>query len=158
MPLQRPHPPIVVTAVAPFSQGIAEAAGRGWGPISVNFLLPKWFRTHWTKYVEGCEKAGRRPGTANWRVAKSVFFAQDDSTAKAYATGADGPYYYHYWSLVGKLIIHGSPARVTDQLMALQAETGKFGTMLYAGVDWKDRDLARNSVRLMAEKLLPNLP
>ena len=29
-PLQRPHPPIVVTAVAPFSQGITEAAARGW--------------------------------------------------------------------------------------------------------------------------------
>ena len=29
-PLQKPHPPIVVTAVAPFSKGITEAAARGW--------------------------------------------------------------------------------------------------------------------------------
>jgi alkanesulfonate monooxygenase SsuD/methylene tetrahydromethanopterin reductase-like flavin-dependent oxidoreductase (luciferase family) len=28
-PLQRPHPPIVVTAVAPFSKGVTEAAARG---------------------------------------------------------------------------------------------------------------------------------
>ncbi|MEX2036037.1 MAG: LLM class flavin-dependent oxidoreductase, partial [Xanthobacteraceae bacterium] len=41
-PLQRPHPPIVVTAVAPFSKGVTEAAARGWDPISANFLLPQW--------------------------------------------------------------------------------------------------------------------
>ena len=35
-PLQRPHPPIVVTAVAPHSKGVAEAAARGWDPISAN--------------------------------------------------------------------------------------------------------------------------
>ena len=29
-PLQRPHPPIVVTAVAPFSKGVTAAAARGW--------------------------------------------------------------------------------------------------------------------------------
>lgn len=186
-PLQRPHPPIVVTAVAPFSQGIAEAAARGWDPISANFLLPKWVASHWTKYVEGCGRAGRTPDPANWRVAKSVFVAEDDATAKAYATGTDGPYYYYYRSLfnklkrrgalgvfksdpkmpdeqvtleevIDKLVIHGSPARVADQLMSLQEETGRFGTLLYAGVDWQDRELARKSMQLMAEKVLPRLP
>ena len=39
-PYQSPHPPIVVTAVAPFSKGVTEAAARGWEPISANFLLP----------------------------------------------------------------------------------------------------------------------
>ena len=58
-PFQRPHPPIVVTAVAPFSQGIAEAAARGWDAISANFLLPKWVRSHWIKYEEGCQRVGR---------------------------------------------------------------------------------------------------
>ena len=33
-PLQKPHPPIVVTVVAPFSKGVTEAAARGWEPIS----------------------------------------------------------------------------------------------------------------------------
>src|SRR6201746_1316713 len=41
-PLQRPHPPVVVTAVAPFSKGVTEAAARGWDPISANFLMPAW--------------------------------------------------------------------------------------------------------------------
>ena len=82
-PLQKPHPPIVVTAVAPFSKGVTEAAARGWDPISANFLMPQWVKTHWPKYVEGCERAGRPADPANWRVAKSIFVADDDKTADA---------------------------------------------------------------------------
>ena len=74
-PLQRPHPPIVVTAVAPFSQGVSEAAARGWDPISANFLMPAWVKSHWPKYVEGCERGGRAADAANWRIAKSIFVA-----------------------------------------------------------------------------------
>jgi alkanesulfonate monooxygenase SsuD/methylene tetrahydromethanopterin reductase-like flavin-dependent oxidoreductase (luciferase family) len=55
-----------------------------------------------------------------------------------------------------KLVIHGSPSKVVDGLHALTQETGEFGTLLYAGVDWKDRSLARNSMQLMAEKVIPN--
>ena len=183
-PLQRPHPPIVVTAVAPFSQGITEAAARGWDPISANFLLPQWVKSHWGKYVEGCARANRAADTANWRVAKTVFVADDDATAKRYATGTDGPYYYYYRSLFNKLkrrgalgvfktdpkmsddavtlenvidqlVIHGSPAKVADGLHKLKEVTGEFGTMLYAGVDWTDRALARKSMTLMAEKVVP---
>ncbi|MFL5166225.1 MAG: LLM class flavin-dependent oxidoreductase [Microvirga sp.] len=183
-PLQRPHPPIVVTAVAPFSKGVTEAAARGWEPISANFLMPQWVRSHWPKYVEGCERGGRRADPANWRVAKSVFVADDDKTAKAYATDPGSPYRYYYQSLFtklkkngrielfktrrdmpdeevtldmicDKLIIHGSPAKVTDELLAFQAEVGAFGTLLYAGKDWRDRELARRSMVLMAETVIP---
>ena len=76
-PLQRPHPPIVVTAVAPFSKGVTEAAARGWDPISANFLMPAWVKSHWPKYVEGCERAGRAADPASWRIAKSVFVAKE---------------------------------------------------------------------------------
>jgi alkanesulfonate monooxygenase SsuD/methylene tetrahydromethanopterin reductase-like flavin-dependent oxidoreductase (luciferase family) len=183
-PLQRPHPPIVVTAVAPFSQGITEAAVRGWEPISANFLLPLWVKSHWGKYVEGCARANRPADPANWRVAKTVCVANDDATAKAYAMSENGPYYYYYRSLFNKLkrrgalgvfktdqkapddsvtleqvmqqlVIHGSPTKVADQIHALKEVTGEFGTLLYAGVDWTDRDLARNSMILMAEKVMP---
>ena len=181
---QRPHPPIVVTAVEPFSAGVTAAAARGWEPISANFLLPQWVKSHWGKYVEGCTRANRVADTANWRVAKTVFVASDDATAKAYATGSDGPYYYYYRSLfnklkrrgalgvfktdpkmpdeavtleqvIDKLVIHGSPSKVADGLHALKEETGEFGTLLYAGVDWIDRTLARNSMTLMADKVIP---
>jgi alkanesulfonate monooxygenase SsuD/methylene tetrahydromethanopterin reductase-like flavin-dependent oxidoreductase (luciferase family) len=185
-PLQKPHPPIVVTAVAPFSKGVTEAAARGWDPISANFLMPAWVRSHWPKYVEGCERAGRIADAANWRIAKSVFVAKDAATAKAYATDPDGPYVYYYRSLFTKLkrggrielfktrrdqpddevtlesiceklIIHGTPDSVADQLLAFQGETGPFGTLLYAGKDWKDRELGRRSMILMAEKVMPRI-
>src|SRR5206468_12732241 len=90
-PLQKPHPPIVVTAVAPFSKGVTEAAARGWDPISANFLMPQWVKSHWPKYAEGCERAGRPADPANWRVAKSSFVADDDATGKRFVTDSDGP-------------------------------------------------------------------
>ena len=95
-PFQRPHPRIVGTAVAPFSQGVTEMAKRGWGPISANFLLPEWVKTHWPKYVEGREAAGAKAAPAEWRVAKSIFVADDDKVAQRYGKGAEGPYHFYF--------------------------------------------------------------
>ena len=183
-PYQQPHPPIVVTVVAPFSKGVTEAAARGWDPISANFLLPQWVKSHWPKYVEGCERGNRKLDAANWRVAKSIFVADDLDTARRYATDPDGPYYGYYKSLGFKLVkggrgnlfkkdqkapdssvttesiiddvvIWGTPDKVADELLKFRAETGDFGTLLYAGHDWKDKALAVRSMELMAEKVLP---
>ena len=98
-PYQKPHPPIVVTAVAPFSKGVAAAAARGWDPISANFLQPKWVKTHWPQYEEGCLAGDRVADPANWRVAKSIFVADSEEKARSYALAQDGPYYYYYRSL-----------------------------------------------------------
>jgi alkanesulfonate monooxygenase SsuD/methylene tetrahydromethanopterin reductase-like flavin-dependent oxidoreductase (luciferase family) len=183
-PYQKPHPPIVVTAVAPFSKGVTEAAARGWDPISANFLLPQWVKTHWPRYVEGCEKGGRPADPANWRVAKSVFVADDLETARRYATDPSGPYHAYYKSLGEKLrrngrtnlfkddqkmpdsavtvegivrdvVIWGTPEKVVDDLLAFQETIGEFGTLLYAGHDWVDRKLAIHSMELMAERVVP---
>jgi alkanesulfonate monooxygenase SsuD/methylene tetrahydromethanopterin reductase-like flavin-dependent oxidoreductase (luciferase family) len=185
-PLQRPHPPILVTAVAPFSKGVTEAAARGWEPISANFLMPQWVKSHWPKYVEGCERAGRPADPANWRVAKSIFVAKDAATAKAYATDPNGPYVSYYRSLFTKLkksgrielfksrrdqpddevtleeiceklVIYGTPDKVADELLAFREQIGEFGTLLYAGKDWQDRELGRRSMILLAEKVLPQV-
>jgi alkanesulfonate monooxygenase SsuD/methylene tetrahydromethanopterin reductase-like flavin-dependent oxidoreductase (luciferase family) len=183
-PLQKPHPPIVVTVVAPFSKGVTEAASRGWDPISANFLMPAWVKSHWPKYVEGCEKGGRPADPANWRVARSVFVADTDKKAHEYVTAANSPYRLYYNNLltklkmagraeafkesrdmadadvtldyvIDKLAIWGSPQKVADKLLAFREEIGDFGTLLYAGKDWLDRDLARRSMVLMAEQVMP---
>ena len=128
--------------------------------------------------------AAAPPTPRNWRVAKSVFVAKDAATAKAYATDPNGPYVYYYRSLFtklkkngrielfktrrdqpddevtlemvcDKLIIHGTPDSVADQLLAFQDEVGEFGTLLYAGKDWTDPQLGRDSMILMAEKVMP---
>jgi alkanesulfonate monooxygenase SsuD/methylene tetrahydromethanopterin reductase-like flavin-dependent oxidoreductase (luciferase family) len=185
-PLQQPHPPIVVTAVSPYSQGVTEAAVRGWRVISANFLLPKWVATHWTKYIEGCARAGKPADPADWRVARSIFVADDLAQAEAYALGPQSPYRFYYRQLVTKLlkggrgglfkqdltapdstvsldralndlVIWGTPDKVADELRAFRETVGDFGTLLYAGKDWADPALARRSMILLAEKVQPRL-
>jgi alkanesulfonate monooxygenase SsuD/methylene tetrahydromethanopterin reductase-like flavin-dependent oxidoreductase (luciferase family) len=185
-PLQKPHPPIMVTVVAPHSKGVTEAAARGWLPISANFLLPKWVATHWPKYVEGRERVGAIADPNDWRVAKSVFVANDLTTAREYAFGPKSPYRFYYNQLLTKmkanrraslfkadpnmsdddltvegvlddLVIWGTPDKVADELVQFQETVGKFGTLLYAGKDWLDPALARRSMILLAEKVIPSM-
>jgi alkanesulfonate monooxygenase SsuD/methylene tetrahydromethanopterin reductase-like flavin-dependent oxidoreductase (luciferase family) len=185
-PYQRPHPPIVVTAVAPFSPGVTAAAKRGWTPISANFLQPNWVASHWPKYQEGCASGGRAADPADWRVAKSIFVADDEATAQRYAKRHDGPYAYYFKSLMTKLIRNGRPElfkanrdmpdsaitldyvldslvicgtvdSVVEQLLAFRETTGDFGTLLYAGHDWADAALARRSMELMATEVMPRV-
>ncbi|MBT8411108.1 MAG: LLM class flavin-dependent oxidoreductase, partial [Octadecabacter sp.] len=47
------------------------------------------------------------------------------------------------------------PDKVADEVLALREETGEFGTLLYAGKDWADPELARRSMVLLAEKVKP---
>jgi alkanesulfonate monooxygenase SsuD/methylene tetrahydromethanopterin reductase-like flavin-dependent oxidoreductase (luciferase family) len=56
-----------------------------------------------------------------------------------------------------KLIIYGTPNSVADQLLGFQDEIGQFGTLLYAGKDWKDPELRRQSMILLAEKVMPQV-
>ena len=173
-----------MTAVAPFSKGVTQAAARGWDPISANFLQPQWVRTHWPNYAQGCEQGGRHADPKNWRVAKSIFVAADEATARRYATDPKGPYYFYYRSLftklkaagranlfenrqeqpdeelnletiVEQLVIYGTPDQVAEQILAFREQVGDFGTLLYAGHDWMDKRLARRSMELMAGEVMP---
>ena len=186
-PFQKPHPLIVGTAVAPFSQGVTEMAKRGWQPISANFLMPEWVKSHWPKYVEGREAVGAVASPSEWRVAKSIFVADDEATAKRYAHGADGPYYFYFKQLVRKLVgaggrgnlfktdpdmpndaitpdyvskrlvLAGTVDSVVAQLLAFRDQVGDFGTLLYACHDWMDPALAKRSMQLMAEQVMPRV-
>ncbi|MDC3013990.1 LLM class flavin-dependent oxidoreductase [Alphaproteobacteria bacterium] len=185
-PLQQPHPPIVVTAVAPFSKGVCEAAARGWDPISADIIMPIWVASHWQKYKEGCDKVNRVADPANWRVAKAIFVADDLAKAKEYALGPNSPYVFYYkqlftkFSAMGKIglfktdinqsdedvtfddvckkmIIWGTTDKVIDDLSTFRDEVGDFGTLMYAGMDWADAELARRSMILTAEKVVPLL-
>jgi hypothetical protein len=46
---------------------------------------------------------------------------------------------------------------VADELHALRAQVGDFGTLLYAGKDWVDPALARRSMVLLAEQVRPRM-
>ena len=56
-----------------------------------------------------------------------------------------------------KLILYGTPDEVTDKILAFREEVGEFGTLLYAGHDWQDVELARESMKLMSEKVMPKI-
>jgi alkanesulfonate monooxygenase SsuD/methylene tetrahydromethanopterin reductase-like flavin-dependent oxidoreductase (luciferase family) len=186
-PYQRPHPRIVGTAVAPFSQGVTEMAKRGWQPISANFLLPEWVKTHWHKYVEGRTAVGAQASASEWRVAKSIFVADEDKVAQRYGRTSEGPYHFYFKQLVrklvgfsgrsnlfkldqsqpdseitadyvtDKLVIAGTVNSVVDQLLAFREQVGDFGTLLYACHDWVDPRLGQRSMQLMAEQVMPKL-
>ncbi len=186
-PYQQPHPPIVVTVVAPHSKGVTEAAKRGWQPISANFLLPEWVASHWPRYAEGRRAVGAEPQASEWRVAKSIFVADDDAVAKRYGLGPDGPYHFYFKQLVrklvglggrsnlfkldpaepdakitadyvtGRLVIAGTVDSVVDQILAFRETTGAFGTLLYACHDWMDPALGKRSMQLMAEEVMPRV-
>jgi alkanesulfonate monooxygenase SsuD/methylene tetrahydromethanopterin reductase-like flavin-dependent oxidoreductase (luciferase family) len=186
-PYQKPHPPIVVTAVAPHSKGVTEAAKRGWHPISANFLLPEWVASHWPKYQEGCISINKKPDGANWRVAKSIFVAEDDKTAKEYGHGPKGPYHFYFKQLIRKLVgaggrgnlfkldqsepdssitadtvtpklvIAGTVDSVVEQILAFREKVGPFGTLYYPCHDWVDPALAKKSMQLMAEQVMPKV-
>ncbi|HUG77981.1 MAG TPA: LLM class flavin-dependent oxidoreductase [Burkholderiales bacterium] len=185
-PYQKPHPPIVVTAVAPHSKGVTEAAKRGWTPISANFLLPEWVASHWPRYVEGRKAIGQEAKPEDWRVAKSIFVADDEATAKRYGLSAEGPYHFYFKqlarkliyggrsnlfkldqsepdssitpeSITQKLVIAGTVSSVADQILAFREKVGAFGTLYYPCHDWVDPKLARRSMQLMAEEVMPRV-
>ena len=185
-PYQKPHPPIVVTVVVPHSKGLAAAAKRGWRPVSANFLQPCWVATHWPMYVQGASRGGHRADPEDWRVCKSIFVADDDAIARRYAKSRDGSYGFYFWNLLTKrrsaggleifkhdlalpdsgvtveyvldrLVVCGSVSSVVDQLLAFRETVGDFGTLLYCGHDWAEPRLARRSMELMAEKVMPEI-
>jgi alkanesulfonate monooxygenase SsuD/methylene tetrahydromethanopterin reductase-like flavin-dependent oxidoreductase (luciferase family) len=186
-PFQRPRPEIVGTVVAPYSRGVIAMGERDFHPLSANFLLPKWVATHWGNYVEGKQKAGVQADPADWRVARSVFVADDDKVARAYG-GEDpnSPYRFYYQqlytklrksnrhevfkthreqpdeeltldSILASLNICGTVSSVVDQILALREVTGDFGELVYAGMDWVDPALGQRSMQLMAEEVMPRV-
>jgi alkanesulfonate monooxygenase SsuD/methylene tetrahydromethanopterin reductase-like flavin-dependent oxidoreductase (luciferase family) len=186
-PLQTPRPEIVGTVVAPFSKGVVAMGSRDFHPLSANFLLPQWVATHWPNYVQGKESAGAVASPEDWRIARTVFVADDASVAESYGrSDANSPYRYYYGKMLGKmrslgrlglfktsrdqpddevtldgvlkdLVITGTPDSVAEQVLAFREQTGDFGELVYAGLDWVDPDLARRSMELMATKVMPQV-
>ncbi len=184
-PYQKPHPPILGTSSDPNSKGLVALGRRGWWPISSHFLHCNHLPSQWANYARGCGEGGHKADRANWRVARTIFVAADDNTARAYG-GDDpkSPYRFYMNQLTAKLrrgkkldcfkmrpemtdddvtldyifdnlVLRGSVNRVVDGILDLRERTGDFGTLLYCGMDWADPALARRSMELMAEKVMP---
>jgi alkanesulfonate monooxygenase SsuD/methylene tetrahydromethanopterin reductase-like flavin-dependent oxidoreductase (luciferase family) len=186
-PFQKPYPEIVGTVLSPYSPGVIAMGRRDFHPLSANFLLAKWIKTHWDNYVEGKSQVGAKANPADWRVARTIFVADDKSTAAAYARHDSKSPYRHYYSQIHKklirskrlfvmkeerdqpdeavthdfimdqLVIYGTVNRVVDQILALREQVGDFGEIVYAGMDWVSPELAKRSMQLMAEEVMPRV-
>ena len=186
-PYQRPRPEIVGTVVAPGSKGVVLMGQRDFHPMSANFLLSHWLPSHWENYAQGKALAGQVADPDQWRIARTVFVADDEATAREYGgNNANSPYRYYYRQMLTKmmmskrhvifkkhideddkhvslerllkeLVICGTVSEVVDQILALRELTGPFGELVYAGMDQVDKGLARRSMELMAQEVMPRV-
>jgi alkanesulfonate monooxygenase SsuD/methylene tetrahydromethanopterin reductase-like flavin-dependent oxidoreductase (luciferase family) len=186
-PYQSPRPEIVGTVVAPASKGVTLMGRRDFHPMSANFLLSHWLASHWTNYAEGKASVGVTANPEDWRVARTIFVAEDSATARAYGKDdARSPYRYYYRQMLTKmmlskrhvifkrhadeddsaltldrllddLVLCGTVDQVVDQILALREEAGDFGEIVYAGMDQVDPSLSRWSMELMAQEVMPRV-
>ena len=54
-------------------------------------------------------------------------------------------------------MIHGTVNKVVDEILRLREEAGDFGELVYAGMDWVDPALAKRSMELMANEVMPRV-
>jgi alkanesulfonate monooxygenase SsuD/methylene tetrahydromethanopterin reductase-like flavin-dependent oxidoreductase (luciferase family) len=186
-PYQQPRPEIVGTVVAPHSKGVIAMGERDFHPLSANFLLSHWLPSHWTNYAEGKRRAGQAADPADWRIARTIFVADDDKVALQYGRRAANSPYRYYWNMllrkmmiskrhiifktheaqedseltddymVDRLVLCGPVNKIVDDILKLREEAGDFGEIVYAGMDWVDPQLARRSMELMAEEVMPRV-
>jgi alkanesulfonate monooxygenase SsuD/methylene tetrahydromethanopterin reductase-like flavin-dependent oxidoreductase (luciferase family) len=186
-PFQKPRPEIVGTVVAPFSPGVVLMGKRDFHPLSANFLLAKHLKSHWSNYAKGKAEAGQQAHVADWRVARTIFVADDEATARRYGgEDTNSPYRQYFMNMRAKMmrgnrlyvfkshkeqpdgditldyvmqncVFAGTVNKVVDQILAMREETGDFGELVYAGMDWADPKLARRSMQLMAEQVMPRV-
>ena len=186
-PFQKPRPEIVGTVVAPFSPGVVLMGKRDFHPLSANFLLAKHLKSHWMNYAKGKAEAGLKADIKDWRVARTIFVADDEKVAERYGcSDANSPYRFYFSQMRAKMqrgnrlyvfkshkeqpddeitedwvmdncVTFGTVNKVVDQILAMREETGDFGELVYAGMDWVDPQLAKRSMQLMAEQVMPRV-
>lgn len=185
-PYQDPHPPIVVTTIAPHSKGLLKTGERGWLPLSSSFIPAEIAATHWPMHAKGRENGGGKAERSEWRVGRSIFVADDEATAKSYGRGLDGPYAHYFGTIMGKLmsagrlgtfkpdqsmpdedvtlewildtlVMAGTVDSVVDQMLAFVEKTGDFGMLMYCAHDWVDAGLSKRSMQLFAEEVMPRV-
>jgi alkanesulfonate monooxygenase SsuD/methylene tetrahydromethanopterin reductase-like flavin-dependent oxidoreductase (luciferase family) len=61
----------------------------------------------------------------------------------------------HY--VTNKLVLAGTVNSVVDQILAFREHVGDFGNLLYAGHDWMDPALAKRSMELFANEVMPKV-
>jgi len=168
------------------SKGPHTAGARGWSGISATYTGKHVVRAQIQTYLEGRRSVGLSSDPSGWRVARSIFVADDEATARRYAYREDGAHGFYFRVMrtklakadalhvmrddpgqsdselalrrcVERLVIAGTPQSVAEQIREFRDQVGAFGTLLYTGHDWVEPALARRSMELMAKEVWPQV-
>ena len=184
-PYQVPYPPIAMSIVKEESMAAKTGGQRGFIPISINLTPVEKVKRQWDIYSEGAFGAGREPDRSQWRISRSIFVAESDQEARAYALNSEFTNSLLYLRgmltlagmkdlmkqdpdmpdeavdaeyIIDNIAVVGSIDTVTQKLQELYDDTGGFGTLLMNAHDWDDKDKMRRSMELMATEVIPQLP
>ena len=184
-PYQLPHPPIALSSMSPDSGSVSYAAKQGWTPITANFAPESTVISHWKRYVQGCEAAGRPAPGKDWSVARNVLIDESDAQAEDWLLDPKGSnfYYFNYlWevlkradytavmkpldmknedvtveALIKAAVLYGNSKTVTEKILSLRERSGPFGTLLMSSMDGsgENRDREWVTMRRLAEEVAP---
>ena len=180
-PLQRPHPPIALTAVAKGSPSMRLAGARGYIPITLAYE-PGPTYDHWRVYSSAALEAGLpKPDRSIWRVVREIFVADSDEEAMHHCL--ESPSVGRRWSeyasiyssrmaikaglpdpqltaqkLAKQTWLVGSPETVATKLTQLYEHVGGFGHLTMMANDFIDDAAAyRRSLELLVNEVMPRV-
>lgn len=143
-------------------------------------------QAHIKNYQEGQLSNGVAPDPSGWRVARSIFVADDETTAQELVLRENGAHDFYFNVMrtklakanrlevmqdhsnqpdseltqkrcLERLVIAGTPESVANQIRNFRNQVGPFGTLLYTAHDWTNPNLAKRSMELMATEVMPRL-
>lgn len=183
-PLQQPHPPIAMPAMSRNSPTMKTAGRCGYQPFGHCLVTANVLADFWKTYEQAAVEVGRRPQRAHWKIARSIFVADNTKEAQAKARSNSLGQCFSYIGrlfdkglgrkmykrdpamsdadcnmdfLMGEQIIAGNPDEVLRRLLGMIEETGPFGTLVLMGYDWDDKKSWLRSMELFAREVMPAL-
>jgi alkanesulfonate monooxygenase SsuD/methylene tetrahydromethanopterin reductase-like flavin-dependent oxidoreductase (luciferase family) len=184
-PYQKPHPPIGVASTSPESDTIRLAGERGWLPLSSSLLQAPMLTAQWAKLEEAAARVGRQGDRREWRIARDIYVAETPKRAREEAREVLGkPWEQHQFKnrqaggilkyhkldsampdaavTVDYMLEHcwivGDPSECAARINQLYEEVGGFGHLLTTTHDPDDHALEQKCIRLLLDKVLPQLP
>ena len=179
-PYQKPYPEIVVTTLGTSKKSLESAIDRGWNVLSSNFLNDK-------RLLEQNEiiKNNTR-NDVHWRIAKFIFINENKKIVNDYALSENSPIFFcfkqifnklkkanrldifkkniddkkekiDFYKILNEISIVGSVNEVKEKIIKIKENLPMMKTLSYVNVDWKNEDLTRNSMELLANEVAKSI-
>lgn len=167
-PMKPPCPNVIGLPVTGAREEAKLAAARGYFPMAPSWLRQTEVARLWPAIVEGATSALRRALPAHWQLSRVVVIHDDPATIDAYVFGQGSPIRRHFARLaqlgligadvdahIRRVVITGSPTKVSQDILALREAVGEFGTLQLVDPAGSDPAMTKNTMIRMAEDVLP---